>query len=171
MSKSAANLDMQTYNATREAVSEDPEKGQGSFEAVTEWSDGAIGVTRARSFEIKTDEPEALGGKDSAIDPMELILGALGSCLTIGWVTHANKHGVDFRHLKVTVKAPFDLRGYLGVDKAVRPGFSALEYEVQVDTDADDATLAEIKEAAAAGSPVLDNILNETPISGTIFRT
>ena len=170
MAKSAATLDIDSYNATREAVSADPEKGKGSFEAVTEWHDGAIGVTRARSFEIRTDEPEALGGKDSAIDPMELVLGALGSCLTIGWVTHARKREVDLRDLKVTVRAPFDLRGYLGVDKEVRPGFSALEYEVEVDADADAAVLEEIKQAAEAGSPVLDNIVNETPVSGRVAR-
>lgn len=170
MAKSAANLDLETYNATREAVAEDPEQGKGSFEAVTEWHDGAIGVTRARSFELRTDEPEALGGKDSAIDPMELVLGALGSCLTIGWVTHAAERGVDLRALRVKVRAPFDLRGYLGVDKDVRPGFSALEYEVEVDSDADPSVLEEIRQAAAAGSPVLDNILNQTPISGTVTR-
>jgi len=170
MAKSAANLDLDSYNATRDAVAQDPDKGKGSFETVTEWHDGAIGLTRARSFEIRTDEPEALGGRDSAIDPMELVLGALGSCLSIGWVTHATRRGVDFRDLKVRVRAPFDLRGYLGVDKEIRPGFSALEYEVEVDSDADETVLEEIRQAAEAGSPVLDNILNATPISGTITR-
>lgn len=36
------------------------------------------------------DEPEPLGGKDEHIDPMELLLASVGSCLTIGWVTHAH---------------------------------------------------------------------------------
>lgn len=168
MTDTAEKIDLERYNATREAVAHDPDQGRGSFESVTEWRNGAIGVTRARSFEIRTDEPEALGGQDSAIDPMELVLGALGSCLTIGWVTHATRRGVEFRDLKVTVRAPFDLRGYLGVDKDVRPGFSALEYEIEVDADADAAMLEEIQRAAEAGSPVLDNIRNGTPISGRV---
>lgn len=170
MSRSTANLDLDSYNATREAVSRDPDQGRGQFETVTEWHDGALGVTRARSFEIRTDEPEALGGRDSAIDPMELVLGALGSCLTIGWVTHANKRGVDFRNLRITVRAPFDLRGYLGVEKTVRPGFSALEYTVEVDSDADEAILEAIRDAAEKGSPVLDNLLNATPVTGRVDR-
>jgi hypothetical protein len=45
--------------------------------------------TTARSFSIETDEPAPLGGTDVAIDPMELVLAAIGTCLTIGWVTHA----------------------------------------------------------------------------------
>jgi hypothetical protein len=69
------------------------------------------------------------------------------------------------------VRAPYDLRGYLGLDAAVRPGFTRLEYDVEVDSDADPAVLQEIKAAAEKGSPMLDNIRNATPISGDVrFR-
>lgn len=168
MTATKTGLDLDAYNATKDAVSRDPSAGEGQFESVTTWSDGAIGVTRARSFEIRTDEPEALGGKDSAIDPMELLLGALGSCLTIGWATHAEKRGVNIHALEIRVTAPFDLRGYLGVNSDVRPGFSELKYEVSVDSDADPATLEEIKIAAEEGSPMFDNVLNATPTTGVV---
>ena len=167
---SCSSLDMETFAATKSHVAEHPEDGKGSFETVTEWEDGARAVTRARSFVIQTDEPAPLGGTDQAIDPMELLLGALGSCLTIGWVTQANLRGVDYRNLKITVKAPFDLRGYLAIDPEVRPGFGDLEYTVEVDSDADDATLDEIKAASEATSPMFDNIMRPTGISGTIAR-
>jgi len=170
MTKSVNSLDLDAYHATREAVGRDPEQGRGAFEAVTEWRDGALAETRARSFRIQTDEPESLGGGDTAIDPMELLLGAVGSCLTIGWVTHARKRGVELRDLRITVRAPFDLRGYLGVDSAVRPGFTALEYEVEVDAEVDDATLEAIRAAAEAGSPVVDNVCNATPLHGDVRR-
>ena len=101
---------------------------------------------------------------------MELLLGALGSCLTIGWVTQANLRGVDYRRLKITVKAPFDLRGYLALDKDVRPGFGDLEYDVEVDSDADEAVLDEIKVATEATSPMFDNILRPTGISGKVSK-
>ena len=171
MANDSVGLDLNAYNATKKAVTEDASAGAGAFESVTTWSDGAIGVTRARSFELRTDEPEALGGRDSAIDPMELLLGALGSCLTIGWATHAQKHGVTLRSLEIRVRAPFDLRGYLGVDASVRPGFTELQYEVSVDSDADQATLEAIRSAAEAGSPVFDNIANGTATTGTVKPT
>lgn len=167
---SCSTLDMKTFAATKEHVAQNPEDGKGTFETVTEWQDGAKAVTRARSFVIDTDEPTPLGGTDQAIDPMELLLGALGSCLTIGWVTQANLRGVDYRRLKITVKAPFDLRGYLALDKDVRPGFGDLEYDVEVDSDADEAVLEEIKAAAEATSPLFDNILRPTGISGKISK-
>ncbi|MEE8188226.1 MAG: OsmC family protein [Kiloniellales bacterium] len=167
---SCSTLDMDTFAATKAHVAKNPEDGKGTFETVTEWKDGAKAVTRARTFVIETDEPAPLGGTDQAIDPMELLLGALGSCLTIGWVTQANLRGVDYRRLKITVKAPFDLRGYLALDKDVRPGFGGLEYEVEVDSDASDAVLEEIKAASEATSPMFDNILRPTGISGKISK-
>ena len=171
MSRSCTNLDVETMLKTKEHIAANPEDGKGAFEAVTEWRDGAVAVTKARSFTLETDEPAPLGGTDSAIDPMELLLASLGTCLTIGWVTHANQRGVDFRDLKIKVRAPYDLRGYLGLDESVRPGFTSLEYAVEVDTDADPAVLDEIKAAAEAGSPMFDNILNGTPVTGAVAKS
>jgi len=168
MAGSCKTLDIDTYNKTKEAVKEDPSKGEGKFESVTEWKDGAVAVSKARSFEITTDEPEALGGGDTAVDPMELLLASLGSCLTIGWVTNANVHGIDYKNLKITVSAPFDLRGYLDLDDNVRPGFPEIHYEVEVESDADEETLQKIKKAAEKTSPMFDNIANGAPITGEL---
>lgn len=167
---SCCTLDIDTMHATKAHIAENPSAGLGAFETVTTWRDGAQAVTRARSFTLQTDEPTPLGGKDQHIDPMELLLAALGSCLTIGWVTHARLRGIDFRSLRITVRAPFDLRGYLGLDPAVRPGFGSLSYAVEVDTDADSAVLAEIMKSTEKGSPMFDNICNATAIKGQIER-
>lgn len=170
MNGSCCTLDIDTFHATKARVAEDPRLGQGAFETVTEWRDGAQAVTRARSFTLQTDEPTPLGGKDQHIDPMELLLAALGSCLTIGWVTQARLRGVEFRSLRIKVDAPFDLRGYLALDPAVRPGFSALRYTVEVDSDAPAETLEEIRRAAEKTSPMLDNIQRPTPVTGEIVK-
>ncbi len=170
MEPSCTNIDMDAMEATKAHIAQNPNDGKGEFESVTTWKDGAVAVTKARSFTLETDEPAPLGGTDTAIDPMELLLASLGTCLTIGWVTHANKRGVDFRDLKIKVTAPYDLSGYLEIDKSVRPGFLSLSYDVEVDSDADDATLEEIRAAAEKGSPMFDNILNGTPVTGSVRR-
>jgi len=168
MAGTCTSLDIETFRATRDHVAENPADGKGAFETVTYWQDGAQAVTKARSFTIETDEPSALGGQDQHIDPMELLLASLGTCLTIGWVNQANFRGLDYRDLKIRVHAPFDLRGYLGVSDEVRPGFTEIAYTVEVDTDADAETLEEIRKAAEAGSPMFDNILNPTAIRGEV---
>ncbi len=113
MTKSCTTLDLEAFEQTKQAVVADPQTGQGSFRSVTVWQDGARASTTARSFRIDTDEPAPLGGTDAAVDPMELLLAAVGTCLTIGWVTHAARRGIDFRDLRIEVEGDYDLRGYL----------------------------------------------------------
>lgn len=168
MAKSCTSLDLESYEATRDAVRDDPANGQGDFRSVTEWVDGARARTTARSFSIETDEPTPLGGTDQAVDPMELLLASVGTCLTIGWVTHAARRGVDFRDLRIEVEGDYDLRGYLDLADDVRPGFGTVRYQVHVDTDASPEVLEEIKKSAEAGSPMVDNVADATPLEGSI---
>lgn len=168
MTKSCTTLDLDAFEATKQAVAADPAAGRGTFTSTTTWEDGARASTTARSFKIETDEPAPLGGTDSAVDPMELLLAAVGTCLTIGWVTHAVRRGIEFRDLRIDVEGSFDLRGYLGIEEDVRPGFDAVRYTVHVDTDADAQTLEEIRAAAEVGSPMLDNVANATPLTGVV---
>jgi uncharacterized OsmC-like protein len=170
MAGSCFSLDMDAFNRTKEAIRDDPQLGQGSFTAVTEWVDGSLARTTARSFMIETDEPAPLGGTDKAIDPMELLLAAVGACLQIGWVTHANRRGVDFRSLRIETKGNYDLRGYLALDANTSPGFLTISYTVEVDTDADDAVLEDIRRAAEAGSPVTQNVMEGTAIRSEVTR-
>jgi putative redox protein len=170
MTRSCFSLDMDTFEQTKEAIRNDPNLGKGTFSAVTEWVDGSLARTTARSFTIETDEPTPLGGTDKAIDPMELLLAAVGSCLQIGWVTHANRRGIDFRSLRIETRGDYDLSGYLALDRSIPPGFTNISYTVEVDTDAEPAVLEEIRAAAENGSPVTQNVLQGTPIQSDIKK-
>lgn len=168
MGTSCTSIDLDAFDATRLAVAEDPEAGQGSFTTVTEWVDGARAHTTARSFAIDTDEPEPLGGTDEGVDPMELLLAAVGTCLQIGWVTQAAKRDIDLQGLRIEVEGDYDLRGYLDLDEEVRPGFSQLRYTVEVEADATDEELEELRVAAESSSPMFDNARHRTPVEGTL---
>ena len=168
VTKTCANLDLAAFQATRDAVTADPTIGRGAFTTVTRWQDAARARTTARSFTIETDEPAPLGGTDRAVDPMELLLASLGTCLTIGWVTQAAKRGIDFRDLRIEVSGEYDLRGYLAIDDLVRPGFSDIRYSVHVDTDAAPEALEELRREAERTSPMFDNIRRGAPIAGAV---
>ena len=171
MAGSCRTLDLDAFESTRDAVAQDAAVGKGSFTTVTTWEDGARAHTTARSFSIETDEPTPLGGTDAAVDPMELILAAVGTCLNIGWVTQARKRGIDYRDLRIEVSGNYDLRGYLDLDGETRPGFSDISYTVTVDSDATPEQLAEIKQAAERTSPMFDNVLHATPVNGQVAAT
>ena len=170
MTRSCFSLDMDTFEQTKEAIRNDPNLGKGTFSTVTEWVDGSLARTTARSFTIETDEPAPLGGTDKAIDPMELLLAAVGTCLQIGWVTHANRRGVDFRSLRIETRGDYDLSGYLAIDRSIPPGFLNISYTVEVDTDADPGVLEEIRAAAENGSPVTQNVLKGTAIRSDLKK-
>ena len=162
-------MDLAAYNATKAAVTADPTVGVASFTTVTTWEEGKRARTAARSFVVHSDEPAALGGGDTALDPMELVLAAVGTCVTAGWVTEAVRRGVEYRSLEVAVTGTYDLRGYLRLDPTVRPGFQTIEYAVRVDSDAPPDVLDEIKVAVEATSPMFDNVRHATPVTGTIL--
>lgn len=164
-SKSCFSLNLDNYRDFVRAVQEDPEKGIFSFSAKTVWQGGAITETVARDRVIAADEPEALGGTDSAADPVELLLAALTSCVSIGLVTQAAKRGIDFDDFEIEVEGELDLRGYLGVEESVRPGYTNIDYTVRLQSEAPPDVLEEILRAAEQTSPMYDNILNGTPIT------
>ena len=78
----------------------------------------------------------------------------------------AQPGGIDYRDLRIEVSGNDDLRGYLDLDGATRPGFSDSSYTVTVDSGATPEQLAEIKNAAERTSPRFDNVLNATPLNG-----
>ena len=135
MPKRRSTVDLSALEATRAAVAADPNIGVASFTTVTTWEDGA-GPPTARSFVLQTDEPKPLGGTDAAVDPMELVLAAVGTCITVGWVTQAVQRGIEYRSLEVQVTGTYDLQGYLALGGDVRPGFQTIAYTVHVDSDA-----------------------------------
>lgn len=61
--KSCFSIDIEKMNEFIETVKRDPEKGKFTFKTLTVWQDGAVSKTTARNFEIRTDEPKALGGQ------------------------------------------------------------------------------------------------------------
>jgi len=161
-------LNIDNYKAFIEQVREDPKAGQVQFSAKTEWRDGTITRTVARDREILADEPEALGGQDSAADPVELLLASLTSCVSIGLVTHAANQGIDFDDFEIEITGALDLRGYLGLDEDTRPGYTSIDYTVRVKSDADRDTLENLLSNAEQHSPMFDNILNGVPLNSTL---
>ena len=168
--RSCFKLDLGRLNELARAVKDDPEAAKFTFSAKTRWRDGAVTETRARENVIVADEPEALGGTDSAADPVELLLASLTSCVSIGLVTHAAKRGVELRDFEIDVEGDLDVRGYLG-DESVRPGFSAIRYSVRVESDAPPEVIEDIVGAAEQSSPMLDNISNGVPVSSQVEVT
>ncbi len=166
--KSCLNIDLESYKELVDLVDQDPEQGKFTFSARTEWENGAVTRTVARDNVIQADEPEALGGTDTAADPVELLLSALTSCVSIGLITRAADRGIDFDELEIEVEGALDLRGYFGLDENIRPGYEGLEYTVRIQSDADPVVIEQLLRETEQSSPMYDNIRNGVPIRSSL---
>lgn len=169
-------VDVDQLTEAVETMSEDPSVAQFRFRAETEWTDGLQSVTsidefeqaderiRTREFHVEGDEPEQILGERSAPNAVELLLAALGSCLTVGYAANAAAMGIELDELRFEMDGDVDLRGFLGVSEDVRAGYDEVTCTAHVEADASEEELAELRERVEATSPLMDNVANRVSL-------
>jgi hypothetical protein len=81
-----------------------------------------------RRFSIDIDEPCELGGSNAFANPQEHLLAALNACMTVGYVAQCAVRGITLEKLEIETEGDIDLRGFLGRDPAIPPGYEKLRY-------------------------------------------
>ena len=142
------------------AVRSDAASGQTKWSAVTTWKGGFACESQIRDHTIHMNEPEALGGTDTAPNMVETVLAAYGSCLTVGYTLNAALRGIEIRDLRVELEGDLDLAGFFGLSDEVPAGFSDIRAKVYLDADADPEELQALHEHVLKTSPV-GSILTE----------
>jgi uncharacterized OsmC-like protein len=102
------------------------------------------------------DEPPALLGDDTAPNPSEASLAALGSCLAVGIQANAVARGITIRSLELELEADINITAVWGTgDTSPKPvGFDAVRVQVHLDADAPQAQLDDLIAHATKWSPV-----------------
>ena len=139
------------------AIKEEPSRGETVWKAQTRWNGGFQSEAKIRDFTFKMDEPEGLGGSDTAPNMVEAVLGAYGCCLTTGYAMNAVRRGLKLKDIRVSLEGDLDLRSFLGmIDPSdVTPGYSGIRVNVTlVAPEADEAELQRLHEDVLATSPV-----------------
>lgn len=131
---------------------------------------GAVETTlTSNRHTILVDEPAALAGNDAAPGPVDYAVAALASCQAITYRFWAEKLGIALDDVEVTVEADLDLRGFFGLDDAVRPGFTAVRVSTTPVGPESAERYRELAEAADAHCPVLDLFANPTPVEKQVL--
>ena len=101
------------------------------------------------------DEPPVLLGDDTAPNPSEAALAALGSCLAVGVHANAVARGITVRSLEIELEADINITAVWGTgDTSPKPvGFEAVRAKVHLDADAPKADLDSLIAHATTGSP------------------
>jgi uncharacterized OsmC-like protein len=156
---------------TRQATAADPANAKVSFSVANTLVPGTATAVevRVRDHRFAVDEPAPLGGTDTAANPVEYALAALGSCQVITYQFWAAKLGIPLEQVKVTVDGDLDLHGFFGFADT-RPGFTDVRITVELAGPADAADYEKLKQQVDEHCPVLDLFRNPTPTSTTLAQ-
>ena len=150
-------------------VKREPAKGKTNWHVMTTWQGqtrsraevegyGLGGEQVSRRFSIDIDEPRELGGSNNFANPQEYLIAALNACMTVGYVAQCAVRGITLESLSIETDGDIDLRGFLGVDPAVPPGYETLSYTVRIKGRGTKEQFAEVHEAVMATSPNFYNL-------------
>lgn len=161
-------IDTDALRSTIDAISQDHELGLAGFSATTRWTGGTKsesrishwvlgGQRKPRNFTITTDEPAELLGEESAPNPQEVLMAGLNACMMVGYVAGCAFHGIELESLEIETKGELDLRGFLGIDPAVKPGYEEVEYVVRIKGNGTPEQFQQVHETVMKTSPNFSN--------------
>lgn len=154
---------------TMQRIQSNPQSARLVFRAESDMIAGVCCSAKVRDFDaLIIDEPPELGGENTGMNPVELVLAALGTCQQIMYSAYASVMGVPLKSVKVSVKGYLDLHGLFGMNETVPPGYDNIRYETIIDSDADPETIRKLAETVEKHCPVLDIICRAIPVSGNI---
>lgn len=168
-------VDTAALDSTIAAVREDRSLGEVTFAVNGRWDGGfrlaaatgtlvqgsAPDTAREGRFAMRSDEPLALLGTDTAVSPGEYVLQALAGCYTVTLAANAAARGIHLDGYRLELQADFDLAAFLGIAPDQPAGAS--EIRVKVDLDAPGATRAELEE-------LVELVEQRSPIRDTLAR-
>jgi uncharacterized OsmC-like protein len=158
-----------------DAITQDPAKGQTHWEVTSHWRGGTrsdarvssygIGGQRvAKDFTIKADEPFELCGTNQFANPQEYLLAGLNACMIVGYSALCALEGIELEELRIETEGNIDLRGFLGIDPSVRPGYDQLRYTVHIKGNATPEQFEKIHRTVMATSPNYFNLATAIPL-------
>ena len=136
-----------------EAVRSDAENGKTKWSAITQWKGG---------FQCESTI------RQHTVHMVETVLGAYGSCLTVGYTLNAAMRGIAINDLRVEVEGDLDLAGFFGLSDEVTPGFSGIQATVHLDADAGPEALLALHEHVLKTSPVGAILKQPLPVKTTL---
>jgi uncharacterized OsmC-like protein len=171
-------LDVQAACDTIDAIKADSGLARFQFRARNTWIDGGTNRSmirdfygagrednsRTTSFEFTNGEPPVLLGDNEGANPVEFLLHALAGCVTTTFVLHATARGITIDELSTELEGDMDLRGLLGLDESVSPGYEQIRIRMNVKADCSDQQLDELLDYTQQHSPVCNTVCRPVPV-------
>lgn len=158
------DVDLEAVGGLVQTIADDPAKAQTTWAAHVTWKGGFASEARVRKFApTGSDEPAILGGGDTAANPVEQLLSALGNCLAVGYAANASVAGIAIDQLRVDLKGNLDLQVFLGLAEG-HAGFDSIKAKVSLVSDAPREELEALHAKVLASSPVGHTLRTAVPV-------
>lgn len=172
-------IDVDALQAVAEEIKANPAKGMVEFRVKSNWK----GQTRSeatvesytlggekidRTFKMMVDEPFELLGENTAPNPQEYLMTALNACVMVGYVAGAAIRGIRLESLELVTEGALDLRGFLGIDATVKPGYDRIRYTVRIKGNGTAEQFREIHETVLKTSPNYFNVTQPVAIDADL---
>lgn len=172
-------IDLNALGQVVADIEQDASKAKVEFRVTSRWkgqtrSEATIdgykigGENVGRKFRVQVDEPHELLGENTAPNPQEMLMTALNACIMVGYVAGAATNGITLEKLEIQTEGELDLRGFLGLDDTVRPGYESIQYTVRMKGSGTPEQFREIHENVMRTSPNYFNIANPIRIDATL---
>ena len=173
-------IDTETLKQVMGQISKDPSLGKLKFQVTTTWKGttksetvvqgyqiGGQQVKRVHTFVI--DEPTELLGEDTAANPQEYLMGAMNACIINTYVIAAAMKGIRLEKVEMETEGELDLRGFLGLDKKVIPGYHELKYKVRLKGNGTREQYEEVHKTVIATSPNYYNMSHAIKLNAELI--
>jgi len=127
--------------------------------------EGMAVESTSRGFIIRADEAENIGGTNTAMNPVEMFLCSLGSCLCIAARMFATWQGIDLKEFQVSVEGDINPEGFLKGREVTRPGFQEIRTKIDIRANAPADRIDELVALIQSRCPVSETIMNGVRIA------
>jgi len=162
----------------RTALTESPAAAEFTWRSTTRWIHGTYSQSTVTGFSglgqehthrepytFDADHPECFASEDRGAAPVEIVLAALGSCLTAGVAAVAQYRGTQLRSVTATIEGDMNVLGILGADPDVRNGFNGVKVDFEIDADATPEEIEALVAQSQKRSAVFDIMTNPTKVT------
>ena len=160
-------------------VAEDSANAITHWQVTSSWKGGTRSDTKVsgygfgkehikKDFTISIDEPTELGGTNQFANPQEYLLAAMNGCIMVGYVVGCSMEGIELEELRIETEGDIDLRGFLGLDPNVKPGYDEISYTVHIKGNGTPEQFQKVHETVCATSPNRFNVANAIKLNSKL---
>jgi len=139
-----------------------------TYKAQTKWIEGFKTETEVRKFKVGIDEPLELKGTNTAPNPVEMILTAVGGCVAVTYRAYARKFGIEIEDLIIDLEGDTVRGGWTDKEGRERSGFKQIRYEVKIKTNAPEEKVLQLHKLVKEKCSVSDMLIYPTEVKGSV---